>query len=197
MKKKTRYVHIKIFIQFQNPHAYNKVFVCLFSIFLSNIDTGHIRALPFSRSSRLLIRLPHFQIFHLPSHALRGSREKYLATSRDGLYGISAGGTEFLLFRGIIRKKSRWRGIYSGGSRGPQEGMRYQRRMAPEGKGRSEKKKVDPMQSDSRRKILTSMRLIHMNTLKANVHGLFLSRDCIGNPGWLTLNSLSLTKFRY
>lgn len=87
----------------------NKVFVCLFSIFLSNIDTGHIRALLFSRSSRLLIRLPHFQIFHLPSHALRGSREKYLATSRDGLYGISAGGTEFLLFRGIIRKKSRWR----------------------------------------------------------------------------------------
>lgn len=105
--EKKEYVYIEIFIQFQNPHACNKVFACLFGIFLLNIDTGRTRALSFSRSSQLLIRLPYFQIFHLPSRALRGSREKYLATSRDGLYGISTDGTEFLLFRGIIRKKSR------------------------------------------------------------------------------------------
>lgn len=91
-----------------------------FNVFPSNIDVK--RAHPFvsfNRSSRSFIRLPHFQIFHLPSRALRGgSREKYLAASRDGLCGISAGGTEFLLFRGIIWKKSPLtspRGIYSGG----------------------------------------------------------------------------------
>lgn len=91
-----------------------------FNVFPSNIDVGRVyRLVSFNRSSRFLIRLPHFQIFHLPSRALRGgSREKYLAASRDGLCGISAGGTEFLLFRGIIWKKSPLtspRGIYSGG----------------------------------------------------------------------------------
>lgn len=86
----------------------------------------HPLLVSFNRSSRSLIRLPHFQIFHLPSRALRGgSREKYLAASRDGLCGISADGTEFFLFRRIIRKKSPLtspRGIYSGSSRGTARG---------------------------------------------------------------------------
>jgi len=42
------------------------------------------------------------------------------------------------------------RGIYSGGSREPQERMRYQLRKPSGGEGRNGKKKVDPMQSDSR-----------------------------------------------
>jgi len=142
VKKKNRYVHIQIFIQFQNPRACNKVFICLFSIFLSNIDTEHTRALSFSRSSQL-IRLPHFQIFHLPSRALRGTREKYLATSRNGLYGISVDGTEFLLFREIIRKKSRWRARTGFIPAAPQERMRYQHRIwYPEEKDAMERKKL-------------------------------------------------------
>lgn len=174
-RKKIRYIYNDICTIFK-IHTRIIRYSRVYSIFFFQIST---RALPFSRSSRLLIRLPHFQIFHLPSRALRGSREKYLATSRDGLYGISASGIEFLLFRGIIRKKSRWRActgfIPAAVADRKRECVISVGRHRQE-KKRSEKKKVDPMQSDSRRKILTSADLIHVDTLKTNVRRLFLNR---------------------
>lgn len=85
---------------FRNSHVRIIKYSPVYSTFCLQISTRDAQTPSFapnhplqpSRSSRSLIRLPpHFQIFHLPSRALRGgSREKYLAASRDGLCGISA-----------------------------------------------------------------------------------------------------------